>query len=253
MSGRSVFGTSPTTRCSIWSGCWCTARTRSARTPARSPASHRSASPRPTTSTRSSPWTPTACSTRRSSWTPRPSAGCCVRARTSSPRADSSIRQRTSPPMARRSAHACQDGGTSFHAGGIHPGYAGDILPLTLARVMSRIDQIRVYEVVNILTDAPLDHIDWMGFGKDKDKFLSEPTILGLGVPFFAQSMYMIADGLGVTHRRGDRRGREGRRRDRGHPARVGRDTPRHGRRAAPRMDGLGRRQTRSSSSTRST
>ncbi len=90
-------------------------------------------------------------------------------------------------------------GGTSFHAGGIHPGYAGDILPLTLARVMSRIDQIRVYEVVNVLTDAPLDHIDWMGFGKDKDKFLSEPTILGLGVPFFAQSMYMIADGLGVT------------------------------------------------------
>jgi hypothetical protein len=93
---------------------------------------------------------------------------------------------------------ACQDGGTSFHAGGIHPGYAGDILPLTLARVMSRIDQIRVYEVVNILTDAPTDHIDWMGFGKDKDKFLSEPTILGLGLPFFAQSMYMIAAGLGV-------------------------------------------------------
>jgi 2,4-diaminopentanoate dehydrogenase len=94
---------------------------------------------------------------------------------------------------------ACEDGGSSFHAGGIHPGYAGDILPLTLARVMSRIDQIVVYEVVNVLADAPLDHIDWMGFGKDRDKFVSEPTILGLGVPFFAQSMYMIADGLGVT------------------------------------------------------
>ncbi|MCV7300982.1 dihydrodipicolinate reductase [Mycobacterium barrassiae] len=94
---------------------------------------------------------------------------------------------------------ACADGGTSFHGGGIHPGYAGDILPMTLARVMNRIDKIVVYEVVNVLTDAPLDHIDWMGFGKDKDKFLSEPTILGLGVPFFAQSMYMIADGLGVT------------------------------------------------------
>ena len=64
---------------------------------------------------------------------------------------------------------------------------------------MSRIDQIRVHEVVNVLTDAPTDHIDWMGFGKDKDKFVSEPTILGLGVPFFAQSMYMIADGLGVS------------------------------------------------------
>jgi 2,4-diaminopentanoate dehydrogenase len=94
---------------------------------------------------------------------------------------------------------ACQDGGSSFHAGGIHPGYAGDILPLTLARVVSRIEKILVYEVVNVLTDAPLDHIDWLGFGKDKDAFLSEPTILGLGVPFFAQSMHMIADGLGVT------------------------------------------------------
>jgi hypothetical protein len=93
---------------------------------------------------------------------------------------------------------ACVEGGTTFHAGGIHPGYAGDILPLTLARVTSRIDKIQVYEVVNVLTDAPLDHIEWLGFGKEKDKFLTEPTILGFGKIFFAQSMYMIADGLGV-------------------------------------------------------
>ncbi|OCB14562.1 dihydrodipicolinate reductase [Mycolicibacterium porcinum] len=93
---------------------------------------------------------------------------------------------------------ACQEGATSFHGGGIHPGFAGDVLPLTLARVVSRVDRIQVYEVVNVLTDAPLDHIDWLGFGKEKGKFLSEPTILGLGVPFFAQSMAMIADGLHV-------------------------------------------------------
>lgn len=93
---------------------------------------------------------------------------------------------------------ACRVGGTSFHGGGIHPGYAGDVLPLTLARVMSRIDTIHVYEVVNVLTDAPLDHIDLMGFGKNKDAFLTEPTLLGFGMPFFAQSMHMIANGLGV-------------------------------------------------------
>ncbi|OBJ83650.1 dihydrodipicolinate reductase [Mycobacterium asiaticum] len=92
---------------------------------------------------------------------------------------------------------ACQEGNTSFHGGGIHPGYAGDLLPLTLARVISRVDKIEVYEVVNVLADAPLDHIDWLGFGKPKDEFLSSPTILGLGLPFFAQSMYMLADGLG--------------------------------------------------------
>src|SRR5690349_17951885 len=64
---------------------------------------------------------------------------------------------------------ACEDAGASFHAGGIHPGYAGDILPLALARIVSRIDTIRVIEVVNVLSDAPLDHIDWLGFGKEKD------------------------------------------------------------------------------------
>lgn len=97
-----------------------------------------------------------------------------------------------------RIRQACADGGTTFYAGGIHPGYAGDILPLTLARVASRVDRVVLYEVVNVLRDAPLDHIDWMGFGKPKEKFLTEPTLLGLGVPFFAQSMAMIADGLGV-------------------------------------------------------
>jgi hypothetical protein len=93
---------------------------------------------------------------------------------------------------------ACRVGGTSFYSGGIHPGYAGDILPLTLARITNRIEKISVYEVVNLLRDAPLDHIGLMGFGKPKDEFLTTPSLLTLGVPFFAQSMHMIADGLGV-------------------------------------------------------
>lgn len=93
---------------------------------------------------------------------------------------------------------ASRVGSATFYAGGIHPGYAGDILPLTLARVMNRIDTIHVYEVVDVLVDAPPDHVDGMGFGKEKDAFLTEPTLLGLGVPFFAMSMHMIADGLGV-------------------------------------------------------
>ncbi len=134
---------------------------------------------------------------------------------------------------------ACKDGGTSFHGGGIHPGYAGDILPLTLARVISKIDKIQVYEVVNVLTDAPVDHIDWMGFGKDKDKFLSEPTILGLGVPFFAQSMHMIADGLGVRidEVTADLKAATA---TEDIPHERGIDRTRNGRGTASRMDGLG-------------
>jgi hypothetical protein len=43
------------------------------------------------------------------------------------------------------------------------------------------------------------DHIGLFGFGKDKDEFLSTPTMLGMGVPFFAQAMAPIADRLGRT------------------------------------------------------
>lgn len=35
---------------------------------------------------------------------------------------------------------ACQDGGVSFHAGGIHPGFAGDLFALIGSRLHSRLD-----------------------------------------------------------------------------------------------------------------
>jgi hypothetical protein len=45
---------------------------------------------------------------------------------------------------------ACRDGGSSLFGGGIHPGFAGDLLPLTVARLCSRIDQITVQEVADL-------------------------------------------------------------------------------------------------------
>ena len=44
---------------------------------------------------------------------------------------------------------ACRDGGTSFHGCGVHPGFSGDILPLTLTRLMNRVDLIEVTEVID--------------------------------------------------------------------------------------------------------
>jgi hypothetical protein len=32
---------------------------------------------------------------------------------------------------------ACREGGTSYHGCGVHPGFSGDILPLTLTRLMN--------------------------------------------------------------------------------------------------------------------
>src|SRR3954447_369316 len=41
---------------------------------------------------------------------------------------------------------ACAEGGTSLHGAGIHPGFSGDLLPMTVARLCSRVDQVIVQE-----------------------------------------------------------------------------------------------------------
>lgn len=94
---------------------------------------------------------------------------------------------------------ACREGGTSFHGSGIHPGFAGDLLPLTLSRIVSRVDSVHVYEFVNFLDGDtnPLYHLDPMGFGITPQEFHARPNMLSGAVHIFAQSMAMVAEGLG--------------------------------------------------------
>ena len=42
------------------------------------------------------------------------------------------------PDDAARIDAACKEGNSSFHGCGIHPGFSGDILPITLSRLMNR-------------------------------------------------------------------------------------------------------------------
>ena len=93
---------------------------------------------------------------------------------------------------------ACRQGGSSYHGGGIHPGYAGDLLPLTLARLASRIDKLHIYEYVNFNED-PSKYIELMGMGLDPDQFLAAPSLLGESHPYFTQSIAEIVEGLGKT------------------------------------------------------
>nr|WP_221218437.1 MULTISPECIES: dihydrodipicolinate reductase [unclassified Mycolicibacterium] len=99
---------------------------------------------------------------------------------------------------AERIGRACIDGGVSYHAGGIHPGFAGDLLALIAARLVSRVDQVQVSEVVNF-SDYPSKYIQLMGFGLDPDVFASQPSLLGSSLPYFAQSMTMVAQALGES------------------------------------------------------
>lgn len=96
---------------------------------------------------------------------------------------------------------AAREGGVSFSAGGIHPGFAGDLLPLVLARITSRIDKVQVYEHVNFLEEdtEALWHLEPMGFGVTPAQFHERPNMLAAGAKIFAQSMAMIVEGLGKT------------------------------------------------------
>ena len=91
---------------------------------------------------------------------------------------------------------ACREGGSSIYGGGVHPGFAGDILPLTLARLMSRVDRIEVSEVIDKVAN-PMIYIEVMGFGTDPDELLAKPRRSPEAPHFFAQSMTMVVEGLG--------------------------------------------------------
>jgi hypothetical protein len=101
-------------------------------------------------------------------------------------------------PHFEKIAAACEDGGTSFHGSGVHPGFAGDILPLTLARLMNRIEHIHLYETIDHLAN-PSNYIEFMGFGRDPDDLLANPGRSPEAPYMFAQSMEMVAKGLGKT------------------------------------------------------
>ncbi len=93
---------------------------------------------------------------------------------------------------------ACAEGGTSFHGCGVHPGFSGDILPLTLARLMNRIDLIEVTEVIDKIRN-PMVYTEMMGFGRDPDELLANPS-RSAEAPFaFEGSMRMVIEGLGKT------------------------------------------------------
>ena len=93
---------------------------------------------------------------------------------------------------------ACAEGGTSFHGCGVHPGFSGDILPLTLARLMSRIDKIEVTEVIDKIKN-PMVYTEMMGFGRDPDELLANPSRSPEAPYAFEGSMRMVVEGLGKT------------------------------------------------------
>lgn len=101
--------------------------------------------------------------------------------------------------LVQRLEQACREGGTSFHATGIQPGWAAEVLPLTMSGLFRRIESLRVQELMDYTTyNVPFVLFDVMGFGKAPDERvpMDDPAVGAL--PFKAPLM-LVADGLGAT------------------------------------------------------
>ena len=95
---------------------------------------------------------------------------------------------------------ACREGGSSFHSTGLNPGWMGDVLPLTMSTLSSRIDQVYVREITNFeFYPSPEVMFDMMGFGKSEAEFADHIERYSFWLTrLFRENIQLIADGLGV-------------------------------------------------------
>ncbi|MFN8643527.1 MAG: diacylglycerol kinase [Candidatus Binatia bacterium] len=102
------------------------------------------------------------------------------------------------PTLRDQLAEACRAGGTSFFTSGIDPGFANDLLPLTLTGLCGTWEEVRVLEIINYATyNQPQVLFDTMGFGKP---LADTPLLLTPGTLEFAWggTVRLLAEGLGV-------------------------------------------------------
>ena len=94
---------------------------------------------------------------------------------------------------------AAARGGATLHVNGIDPGFANDVLPLSMTSLAQRIDEVRCMEIADYSTYyQPVVMRDLFGFGQPMD---STPMLLTPGVLSMAWGSVVrqLAAGLGIT------------------------------------------------------
>ena len=94
---------------------------------------------------------------------------------------------------------AGERGGASLHVNGIDPGWANDVLPLTLTSLSQRIDQVRCYEIADYSTYyQPFVNQTLYGFGKPMGE---TPALFSGGILTMAWGsvVRIIAAGLDLS------------------------------------------------------
>ena len=104
------------------------------------------------------------------------------------------------PELVGKLESACREGNSSFHSTGLNPGWLGDVLPLTMSALSSRIDQVYVKEITNFeFYPSPEIMFDMMGFGKTEEEFEQGIARYKYWLThLFRENIQLIADGLGL-------------------------------------------------------
>lgn len=103
------------------------------------------------------------------------------------------------PGVAERLEAACREGGVSFHATGIQPGWAAEVLPLTMSGLLQRIDTLLVQEIFDYSTYPSASMLfGRMGFGQSPQPQRPVSMPPNFGSPFHAP-LLMLADAFGAT------------------------------------------------------
>jgi hypothetical protein len=94
---------------------------------------------------------------------------------------------------------ACRKGGTSFHGTGIEPGWAAEVLPLTMSGLFRRVDSLLVQELLDYSSyDNAFMLFDVMGFGRPPHVPVpgADPALMGSA---FRAPLMLVAEGLGAA------------------------------------------------------
>jgi 2,4-diaminopentanoate dehydrogenase len=103
------------------------------------------------------------------------------------------------PGVAERLEKACSEGRSSFHATGIEPGWAAEVLPLAMSGLFRRVDTLLVQELLDYSSyDSALMLFDIMGFGRPPGAGApaDDPALLGSA---FHAPLMLVADALGAA------------------------------------------------------
>lgn len=106
----------------------------------------------------------------------------------------------TSAPdeLRQRMTAACAAGDASLFVSGVDPGFINDVVPLLLAGLCERVDEIRAFELFNYATYAQPDAVrNLVGLGQPMD---ATPPMLTPGVPtmVWGGPIRLMARGLGL-------------------------------------------------------